>query len=75
MASFVTLTGKCIKFLPNMIFSVTKRLQRIERNEFSKYRLQLNFTNHCLAMSQRVIIPKFANFVPALVLTIHPINF
>ena len=37
-----------------------------QRNEFSNYRLWLNFTDHCSAMSQRAIIPKFANTVPAL---------
>ena len=55
---------------------MTKRLQRIE---FSKYRLYLNFTDHSLAMSQRAIIPKFANIVPALLLshqyTVFGVNY
>ena len=42
---------------------MTKRLQR---NGFSKYRFYLKFTDHSFAMSQRAIIPKFANIVPAL---------
>ena len=39
------LTGECTRFSQNKIFNVTKRLQRIERNEISNYRLYLNFTD------------------------------
>ena len=39
MASFVILTDKCTNFSPNIIYNMTKRLQRIERNELSRYRL------------------------------------
>ena len=67
MAIFIILTANCTKFSQNDIFNGTKRTQRIERNEFSKCRLYLNFTDHWSAMSRRAIILKFANIVPALI--------
>ena len=66
MASFMILTGEWTIFSQNKIFNVTKRLQRIERNVFTNYRLYLNFTDHYLAMIWRAIRPNIANIVPAL---------
>ena len=52
------------KIITKYDFIMSKRLQR---NEFSNYRLQLNFIDHCSAMFQWAIIPKFANVLPALI--------
>ena len=60
------------KILFQLVFYCEKRLHR---NEFSKYRLHLNFTDHRPAMSQRAIILKFANIVPALVIAILSLTF
>ena len=61
MAHFAVLTSECTNFLQSIIFNVIKRLHKIKGNQFSKYWLYLNFTDHYLSMSQQGIIPNFAN--------------
>ena len=50
---FLILTGKYTNFSPNMIFFyMTKRLQKIEINEFSKNRLYLNFYRSAMSHTE-----------------------